>query len=150
LFLNENLLTIKEFTGEGYLPLVDFGSWRVAFLRYLDGLQPDRVDRLERHNETDEVFVLLSGQAVLFLGEGKENIERVIPQEMDYYKVYNVKRSAWHAVILSPDATILLVENCDTCEKNSEFASMTSEQHTLLESVSRQKIDYWKMEKIRT
>lgn len=147
--MNDKLLSIKEFTGEGYLPLVDFGSWRVAFLRYLDGLQPDRVDRLERHNETDEVFVLLAGQAVLFLGEGDESIERVFPQEMAYYKVYNVKCSAWHAVILSPDATILLVENCDTGEKNTEFASMNFEQRALLESVSRQKIDFWKMEKIR-
>jgi len=142
--LNKNLLTIEEFTGEGYLPLVDFGSWRVAFLRYLDGLQPDRIDQMERHNQTDEVFVLLAGQAVLFMGEGKDGVEQVYPQEMEPGKVYNVKQFAWHTVVLSLDATILLVENCNTGKENSDFANLTVEQRVLLESVSRQKIDDWK------
>ncbi len=60
------MLRIESYEGEGYRPLVDFGSWRVAYLRFIDELIPDKITRLERHLETDEVFVLLNGEAVLF------------------------------------------------------------------------------------
>ena len=57
--MKSDTLKILEFNGEGYKPLVDFGSWRVAFLRFIDELLPENIQRLERHVETDEVFVLL-------------------------------------------------------------------------------------------
>ena len=51
--MNENLLQIAEYNSEGYKPLVDFGTWRVAFLRFIDELIPENIHRLERHVETD-------------------------------------------------------------------------------------------------
>jgi hypothetical protein len=66
--MDENTLQIKEFRGIGYLPLIDYGTWRVAYLRYIDELIPRNIKRVERHRETDEVFVLLEGQAILFMG----------------------------------------------------------------------------------
>jgi hypothetical protein len=72
--MDEKLLEIREFTGIGYKPLIDYGTWRVAILRYIDELIPDQIERIERHNETDEVFVLLEGQAVLFLGEARQRL----------------------------------------------------------------------------
>jgi len=54
--MQENLLEILDFKGIGYKPMIDFGSWRAAILRYIDELIPNRIERMERHNETDEVF----------------------------------------------------------------------------------------------
>ena len=66
----KTLLEIRSYTGEGYLPLIDFGAWRVAILRYIDELLPERLTHMQRHDETDEVFVLLAGRCILYLGEG--------------------------------------------------------------------------------
>lgn len=141
--MNENLLEMHEYLGEGYKPLIDFNCWRVAVLRYLDELQPDRISYFERHNETDEVFVLLHGQAVLFIGEGEEQVERILPCPMRQDVLYNVKRGAWHAVALSRDATILLVENRDTARVNSSYFTITPQQSAfLVETVQREIIEW--------
>ncbi len=64
-------------------PVIDFETWRVAILNYLDEIHPEKIDFMERHNETDEVFVLIKGQALLFLGEGELRIEKIHPQVME-------------------------------------------------------------------
>lgn len=116
-----SLLETLEFTGEGFMPLIVFGAWRVAFLRYLETLNPERIDSMERHTETDEVFVLLNGRGVPILGGNGEQVNGIYPQEMETGKLYNVKRNAWHTILLSRDAKVLLVENGDTGEQNSEI-----------------------------
>lgn len=141
--MNENMLEIHEFNGEGYKPLIDYGAWRVAILRYIDELIPDRIERVERHNETDEVFVLLFGQAILFIGEGESEIEKLHPVVMEPGKMYNVKRSAWHVAVLSHDASILLVENCDTSIKNTDYAPLSAELRALLVETSRREQPQW-------
>lgn len=57
--MNEDLLEIREHNGRGFKPLISFGEWRVAILRFLDDLRTERIDSMERYTETDEVFVLL-------------------------------------------------------------------------------------------
>lgn len=54
--LFRHTLEVSSFKGEGYLPLIDFESWRVAELRYIDELEPDKIDNMQKHNETDEVL----------------------------------------------------------------------------------------------
>lgn len=39
---------------------------------------------------------------------------------MEPYKVYNVKKGLWHHIVVSEDASVLIVENCDTTDENSE------------------------------
>ena len=115
----ETLLEIRSYTGEGYRPLIDFGAWRVAILRYIDELLPERLTHMQRHDETDEVFVLLAGRCILYLGEGGDRVDAIRAIDMEPLKLYNVKRSAWHTHTLSEDATVLIVENCDTAPANS-------------------------------
>ena len=135
--MDGKLLEITEYDGEGYRPLVDFGTWRVAFLRFIDELIPENIYRVERHLETDEVFVLLQGQAVLFLGEGDNRIEKLHPQVMEPGKLYNVKKHAWHTCVLSRDATILLVENRDTGSENTEYIELSLEQRKKLVDLTK-------------
>jgi len=131
--MNESSLQISEYVGEGYKPLVDYAGWRVAVLRYIDELQPDKIESMERHTQTDEVFVLLCGQAILLLGGNQARVNGIDPQVMEHSKLYNVKRNAWHSILLSRDATVLIVENRDTDRSNSEYASLTSEQrHSIM------------------
>jgi len=143
--MNENLLEMHEYLGEGYKPLIDFNCWRVAVLRYLDELQPDKISYFERHNETDEVFVLLQGQAVLFMGEGEEQVQEMLSHPMKQGVLYNVKRGAWHAVALSRDATILLVENSNTAHENSNYYYLLPEQSRLLVETVAREIPEWQV-----
>jgi ureidoglycolate hydrolase len=133
-------LEIREFLDPGYRPVIDFGEWRVAILNYLDEIHPEQIEKMERHNETDEVFVMLKGCGILFIGEGDKNIERIHVQVMEYGKIYNVKCSVWHAVVLSQDGSVLIVENRNTSKVNSNYALLDAEQHHLIISASRSKL----------
>jgi ureidoglycolate hydrolase len=142
--MDEKLLEIHEYTGIGYKPLIDYGTWRVAVLRYIDELIPERIGKVERHNETDEVFVLWAGQAVLFLGEGDEDVTKLTPLVMEPHKMYNVKRGAWHTVVLSRDASILLVENRDTSTENSSYFTLgDSLRKVIVETSARELSEWW-------
>ena len=136
--MDEALLEIRDYDGDGYQQLVDYGAWRVAFLRYLDALQPDRIDSMERHTETDEVFVLLNGRGMLIMGGNQAQVGEIHSQVMECGKVYNVKRSAWHTILLSRDATVLLVENRDTDTHNSEYTALSQEHRGLIVKLSEQ------------
>jgi len=125
--MDENLLDIKQFDGEGFHPLIDFGAWRVAILRWETSMLPEKIEFMERHTQTDEVFVLLEGQATLILGGKHGSVEGVFPQTMENGKLYNVKRNAWHTIVLSRDASILIVEQRNTGKENTEFCILSGE-----------------------
>jgi ureidoglycolate hydrolase len=135
--MNNKLLDICEFTGEGFQPLVYFGTWRVAVLNYIEDLHPAKIDKLERHPETDEVFVLTRGQGILFLSDGEPQVANLYPQVMEVGKIYNVKPSTWHTIVLSRDASVLIVENGDTCEDNSEYVSLKKEHRRFILSIAQ-------------
>ena len=147
--MDESLLEIRDYQGEGYKPLVDYGEWRVAILRYLDSLHPERIDSMERHTETDEVFVLLNGQAVLILGGRGERSEGAYPKNMEIGKIYNVKRSVWHTILLSRDASVLIVENRDTGGQNSEYAQISAEDRASIRKIA-QKENLWLKDRVET
>ena len=109
------MIEILDYTGEGYRPLVDFEGWRVAFLRCNERFAS--LTGLERHLETDEVFVLLEGSATLYTRDG-DGVMHLTP--MEGHKVYNVKKAVWHHIVVSEDATVLIVENADTTAENTE------------------------------
>ena len=75
----EALLDVRTHTDAGYRPVVDFGAWRVAILNFSDDLRPENITTMQRHNETDEVFVLLRGRCTLFVGEGDDHSITVDP-----------------------------------------------------------------------
>ena len=124
-----NLLEIKEYREEGYKPVVDYGAWRVAILNFIDELLPENIDFMSKHDETDEVFILLRGNCLLLIGEGNElEITKLYAQNMVPHKIYNVKRGVWHNHVLSHDAMVLIVENQDTTETNSPIIKLTKKQ----------------------
>jgi ureidoglycolate hydrolase len=141
--MDVKLLEICEFTDPGYQPVIDFDTWRVAILNYLDEIHPERIDFMERHNETDEVFVMLRGQGILYLGEGGKCIENIHLQVMERGKIYNVKRSVWHTVVLSRDGSVLIVENRNTGKENSHYSFLDPEQRSLIIETARKEISDW-------
>jgi ureidoglycolate hydrolase len=122
--MGEDILAIREYEGEGYKALIDFKSWRVAILRWAPFMTVDRLDTMERHTQTDEVFVLLHGRSSLVLGGNGSVVQELCVQGMEAGKLYNVRQNAWHAVLMSQDASILIVEESNTGEENTEYCQL--------------------------
>lgn len=108
-------IEVSEHRGEGYLPLVRFGSWRVAIVNYGEPFDRAVYRYYERHLLTDEVFVLLEGEAELVAGRGAESVP------LETGKLYNVRQGVWHALLLSRDAKVLIVEERETSRENTEY-----------------------------
>jgi len=126
--LPESLIEIREHDGADYKPLVDYQSWRVALMNYTSDLTPDKINRMQKHTETDEVFVLMTGRCILFIGEGDDSVTQVHAVDMLPYKLYNVKKNVWHSHTFSEDARVLIVENRDTVDANSPFVGLSENQ----------------------
>lgn len=103
-----------DYIGEGYKPMHDFKTWRVALLNYAPRFDIKTMEYLERHLETDEIFVLLEGEAFLIVGEEQEHVP------MEKGKIYNVPSGVWHGISVSKAAKVLVVENADTTKANTE------------------------------
>ena len=97
--------------GQGFKVMTEFEGWKIGFLRYSDRFS--KFDRLERHLLTDEVFVLLDGEAVLYTD--KEEIK------MEKNFIYNLPKAEWHHIVVSKDAYVMVVENANTGDDNTEI-----------------------------
>ncbi len=118
---------ILKYEKDGYKPLVDYNDWRVAILNYADFMKKENLKFFERHMETDEVFVLLSGKAYLVHAGNNKFPQKYKAIKMEKNLIYNVKIATWHLTIMSPNSKILIVENRDTNQHNSEYSYLTHE-----------------------
>ena len=109
---------IYDYNGPDYQTAMSFGKWRVAYLNHAERFDEANFRQVERHNESDEVFVLLSGSAALIIGEELHRIE------MEPHKMYNVPAGVWHHIFTKEDTSVLIVENEDTGEKNSDYLNI--------------------------
>ena len=95
----------------GFLPVVDYEGWRVAFYNTADADMPKNFVTFDIHTGTDEVFVLLSGRCMLLLGGHGEEFGEITGVDMQPDVVYNVKKGTWHAHALTQGSKVLIVEN---------------------------------------
>lgn len=101
--------------GQGYNPFLIRDGWQVAQLNYLPGHGLDDMTDVERHQLTDEVFILFAGTAVLVAAEvGERGIERFECVCMTPGVTYNIPAGMWHNIGMSPDARMILVERSGT------------------------------------
>jgi ureidoglycolate hydrolase len=126
--MKKEYIDVTSYQGEGYLPMIDFEAWRVAILRYCEELEVQNLTNMQKHNDTDEVFVLLEGNCTLFTGGKGDEIQEIDAIAMKPLQLYNVKQGVWHTHTLDLAATVLIVENRDTSDINSPKNILTSEQ----------------------
>ena len=135
-----SLLEVHETQNPGFNLLLDSDQWRVALLNFEPDLAPERLSEFQRHDESDEVFVLLSGRCILFLGDGQGSITQVFAQDLLPFKLYSVRRRAWHTHALSAGARLLIVENRNTSRANSPRIEMTPAQRAEIVCLARQRL----------
>ncbi len=94
--------------------------WMVAVKNWKPANDLEGFDCLERHNKTDELFVLLAGRCVLVSATengGGLDFEAV---PMEPGRLYKIPRGLWHNTVTRRDTKLLLVEAPDTSMENSE------------------------------
>jgi mannose-6-phosphate isomerase-like protein (cupin superfamily) len=83
---------------------------------------PGNLGKVERHNLTDEVFVLMRGQGLLFI-DTDGTIQAI---DMQPGFIYNVTAGTWHGVLGTHEASWLIVESSDTKAENSDCREMNN------------------------
>lgn len=124
----KGLYEIHEYGEPGYSTLMRYDKWRVAVLNYIDELEPENIEHFEKHNETDEVFVLLDGDCTLLFGLTDSNgkLIGIDAVKMLPHKAYNVKKGIYHSHVLSKKGKVLIVENENTSDDNSTKIQLSS------------------------
>lgn len=124
-------LEIFRWEAQGYQPLIFFDDWQVALLNWEPVFDLRNLGEVERHNHTDEVFVLLGGKALLFTltGDGQMQAEDMRPGVL-----YNVPAGVWHNLLSTRDAAWAIVEKRDTHLNDVEFRQLTQGEKDRLSS----------------
>jgi hypothetical protein len=115
---------VLSWQGQGFRPLVEFESWIVALMNWEQRFDLTGIGDIERHNETDEVFVLSHGKSVLFVVVE----DRLRAYDMEPGVIYNVTKGTWHSVIGNKDTTWLIVESSTTSRKNTDHRHLSEDE----------------------
>ncbi len=124
----DHLVEVGASFAQTYQPVLSFSGWKVAMLRHFHVVAPNTFRRVERHWNTNEVFILTAGQAdliLLDLGDQAAPIPHVVPMETNV--AYNVGQSVWHHVVMSEDAHIVLFERAETGPETTDYLELTPE-----------------------
>jgi mannose-6-phosphate isomerase-like protein (cupin superfamily) len=134
------LIEIYTHTAEGYNPFLIRDKWQVAQLNYVSGQGFADMDKVEVHRQTDEVFILLKGTAVLITAE--KDGDKIDFQTVAMIKgiTYNIPAGVWHNIAMAPDAQIIIVEDACTHLHDVTYFHLSDEQKkdidTQLQSVT--------------
>lgn len=105
---------------QGFDAVVKAENFKCAFITHSPTYSFGEVSEMKRHNKTDEVFVLLSGNAVMLIYENGEFSEHELSEKV----AYNVKAGTWHYLGVSEDAMLFVAENADTDATNSDVIKL--------------------------
>lgn len=122
------IISEYEFSGEGMTRVYENEKWLVGIKNWKPANDIKGLDCLERHNLTDELFVLLSGACTLLYAEengGKLDIKKIT---MEPHKVYNIPATLWHNTVTQKDTKLILIEDSSTSMDNSDILTLTKEQ----------------------
>lgn len=121
-------ILIHEFQQQGMNRVYENPHWMVGIKNWKPMNDIAGIDRLERHNETDELFILLNGRCtLLFANETAEGLQiEYLP--MEPMKVYQIPAGLWHNTVTQKDTKLALIENSNTCSDNSDELPLAPEQ----------------------
>lgn len=121
--MNErNHMEFAERTKEGYQVLVNTSLWRFALLGWAPRFDESSPLQLERHMKTDEVFILLSGEATIIEGGAGDAPADVVCTKLRPLESCNLPAAVWHHIHVSRDGVVAIAENADTSKANTEYA----------------------------
>ncbi len=126
-------LQVFAHDGPGYQPLVFSQDWMVALLNHEDIMDVGKAQDIERHLQTDEVFILLRGLAAFYLVVDDGPLQVI---EMQPGVVYNVTRGTWHNLLATREAAFAIVEKRGTDVTDTHIRPLSEqERHSMLKQL---------------
>lgn len=121
---NKKLISFM-YQGEGLQRGYENTEWTVGIKNYKKANDIDFIDSLERHNNTDEIFVLIEGNCsiVTAINENEKLVYEI--EIMKKNTIYTIPKSLWHNTITDKEAKLILIENADTSMDNSEILKLS-------------------------
>ena len=86
------MFTSETSTKAGFDAVIKNESFKCAFITHSPAYAFGKVVEMKRHNETEEIFVLLKGRAVMLIYEDGIFSE----YELSENTAYNVHKKTWH------------------------------------------------------
>ena len=125
-----------EFTGEGMQRVFENEKWTVGIKNWKPANGVTGIDCLERHNKTDELFVLVEGSCTLVYANETEGGLEFGAVKMEKDKVYNIPATLWHNTITCKDTKMILIEDSNTSMENSDILNLTEAQIAEMRSLA--------------
>lgn len=119
--MKKRLIERYTYDDPGYYPFLIRKGWQVAKLNYMPEQDMEGIQKIDRHNETDEVFVLLNGTAVLIGASVNGSDIKFECVNMLYGVTYNIPAGCWHNIAMQEDAELLIIEKDRTHIDDFEF-----------------------------
>ena len=107
------MIETYEHKSEGYNPFLIREGWQVAQLNYEDTQGMEAITKIDMHMQTDEVFVLLKGTAVLIAASESGDLLNFECIHMQPRITYNIPVNTWHNIAMDMEAAVLIVEEPD-------------------------------------
>jgi ureidoglycolate hydrolase len=126
-----------EFGEEGLKRVYENDKWMVGIKNWKPANDIANIDCLERHNETDELFILLAGSCTLLSAVEENGRLAIKATAMEPMKVYNIPRSLWHNTVTMKSTKLILVEDVSTGAKNSDVLPLSAEQIAEVKRIAR-------------
>ena len=117
------------YEGEGLTRVFENEKWMVGIKNWKPANDIANLDNIERHNITDELFILLAGHCTLLFANEKEDGSLAFDYvEMEPMKVYNIPCTLWHNTITQHDTKLALIEDSACGSANSDVRTLTADE----------------------
>lgn len=110
-----------SFDGEGMQRVFENEKWTVGIKNWKPANDITGINNLERHNKTDELFVLVAGSCTLIYANEVEGGLDIKAVKMEPNKVYNIPATLWHNTVTCKDTKMILIEDSNTSMDNSDI-----------------------------
>ncbi|HET7839495.1 MAG TPA: hypothetical protein VFL04_07015 [Rectinemataceae bacterium] len=114
-----------EHGGEGMSRVYQNANWMVGIKNWKSANDIANIDCLERHNGTDELFVLLEGTCTLLFANEVDGNLVIEALRLKPLRVYKVPRSLWHNTVTTRATKLILVEDSATSGENSDVLALS-------------------------
>jgi len=126
---------------EGYNPFLIREGWQVAQLNYAEEQNIENITKIDVHYKTDEVFILLSGEAVLISATLQNDIPLFNTEFMQHGIVYNIPKNLWHNIAMREGSQVIIVEKSDTHLGDFEYFNLNEMQISIMKEKVEKSFD---------
>lgn len=118
------MVRISTFQKAGFEPVEWNSQFKCAFITHCSQYALCDAAEMKQHNDSDEVFVLLTGNATLFTCEN--TTEKPTQCSLLPNTAYNVTAGTWHYLAVSEDAVVFVAESGSMKPENTKTSQSVS------------------------